>query len=681
MKLVISLMIIALSMNAQITTKSLLKEMTDLKALAEFPIKAYTTKQFSSYDRHSISPDHPGWFGNEDGFGHERIPGFEKVLSEPDEDGIGRYLICDVDGPGAMVRIWTAWFTGELEVYLNGNDEALYKGPAQDFVFNTYDAISGSKGIYNKEGVFFQNTAGYYPIPFSHGFKMIWTGKIQDLHFYHIQLRLYEDKTRIYTFSTDDLIASQNEINMLLQKLNDPIENFSGKGAQSSVSKIIQAGEESTIFVSKGEEAITQFELKIEAKDLSVALRQSILKIRFDGASSAQVQSPVGDFFGAAPGINPYHSLPFSVLPDGRMICRFYMPYRDSIEISIQNLGEDEVKILADITTENYFWKENSMYFRARWRIDHGLFASYDPSQDIPYLFANGKGVMVGASAYIYNPTSVPSSYGNWWGEGDEKIFIDHAEFPDFFGTGSEDYFNYAWSSSAIFTHPYCGQPRNDGPANRGFVTNYRWHILDKIPFNTGFTFYMELMSHEPVENFSYGRTVYLYGKPGMYDDHMLITKEDVRQLKLPKNWQPIGRKGSHNATFIQAEDLLIDKTNVEFESDPLWSGDKILCWEPDSSKDELKLKIDIENEGEYVLVFTIGKDKEGGQYIFSHNGIPIELRGNTIVDFKDSYRVISRNYRSPKLKMHQGVNDITITASGSNNGKMKLDFVWLMAQ
>ena len=50
---------------------------------------------------------------------------------------------------------------------------------------------------------------------------------------------------------------------------------------------------------------------------------------------------------------------------------------------------------------------------------------------------------------------------------------------PRIFGTGSEDYFNYAWSSPDIFLFPYCGQPRNDGPGNRGFVTNNRWHIID----------------------------------------------------------------------------------------------------------------------------------------------------------------------------------------------------------
>ena len=101
----------------------------------------------------------------------------------------------------------------------------------------------------------------------------------------------------------------------------------------------------------------------------------------------------------------------------------------------------------------------------------------------MPYLIAQGQGVYVGTTTLLMNPNPVPTPYGNWWGEGDEKIFVDNEPRPSTFGTGSEDYYNYAWSSPDIFIFPYCAQPRNDGPANRGFVTNNRWHVLDALPF------------------------------------------------------------------------------------------------------------------------------------------------------------------------------------------------------
>jgi hypothetical protein len=32
-----------------------------------------------------------------------------------------------------------------------------------------------------------------------------------------------------------------------------------------------------------------------------------------------------------------------------------------------------------------------------------------------------------------------------WWGEGDEKIWVDGEAFPSIFGTGTEDYYAYSW--------------------------------------------------------------------------------------------------------------------------------------------------------------------------------------------------------------------------------------------
>ena len=49
-----------------------------------------------------------------------------------------------------------------------------------------------------------------------------------------------------------------------------------------------------------------------------------------------------------------------------------------------------------------------------------------------------------------------------WWGEGDEKFYVDGERFPSTFGTGSEDYVGYAWSAEApfpMFESPFASQP------------------------------------------------------------------------------------------------------------------------------------------------------------------------------------------------------------------------------
>src|SRR5262245_18735577 len=108
------------------------------------------------------------------------------------------------------------------------------------------------------------------------------------------------------------------------------------------------------------------------------------------------------------------------------------------------------------------------------------------PFHDYNFVDVAGKGVFVGDSLHVVNPVK------GWWGEGDEKIYIDGETFPSHFGTGTEDYYGYACCSPDKFYHPYHNQPRCDGPGNFGNTSVNRWHILDTIPFENHLRFDME---------------------------------------------------------------------------------------------------------------------------------------------------------------------------------------------
>ena len=64
---------------------------------------------------------------------------------------------------------------------------------------------------------------------------------------------------------------------------------------------------------------------------------------------------------------------------------------------------------------------------------------------DWTMLHTQGRGRFVGVELHVWNPK------GGWWGEGDEKFYIDGEKFPSTFGTGSEDYFGYAWCNPTPF--------------------------------------------------------------------------------------------------------------------------------------------------------------------------------------------------------------------------------------
>jgi len=205
-----------------IDTETLLNEMISPEGLTYFPLHNYRTVQFSSFDRRSISPGLPGWFENSDGFGGEPMPGFIATISEPDSSGMGEYLLCDVDGPGAIVRTWTAMINGEMDVYIDDLKEPLYKGSAEKFMWNTAYAVSNRNDSAFLESVFRQNDACYFPLAFSKACRIVWRGDIRRLHFYHIMIRLYDPQTRVRGFRVDEIDRVYDKINEIADIVKNP---------------------------------------------------------------------------------------------------------------------------------------------------------------------------------------------------------------------------------------------------------------------------------------------------------------------------------------------------------------------------------------------------------------------------------------------------------------------------
>ncbi len=67
---------------------------------------------------------------------------------------------------------------------------------------------------------------------------------------------------------------------------------------------------------------------------------------------------------------------------------------------------------------------------------------------------------------HIWNPK------GGWWGEGDEKFFVDGERFPSTFGTGTEDYFGYAWCSEKTFIRAFHRIPAPTRPRSKAEATH-----------------------------------------------------------------------------------------------------------------------------------------------------------------------------------------------------------------
>lgn len=117
-----------------VSEATLLREMTDRDALARLPYPAYKTRQFSSYDRKSVSPDRPGWFGNDD---------WSMFVRTELNGGRTEHVLMDADGPGAIVRFWMTFAgkdcgRGTLRIYIDRAEAPVLEATA-------FEILSGPK--------------------------------------------------------------------------------------------------------------------------------------------------------------------------------------------------------------------------------------------------------------------------------------------------------------------------------------------------------------------------------------------------------------------------------------------------------------------------------------------------------------------------------------------------------
>lgn len=204
--------------------------------------------------------------------------------------------------------------------------------------------------------------------------------------------------------------------------------------------------------------------------------QEILLRVFYDGQQRPAIEVPFGDFFANCFGKRAeVISVPVVVEDGDSYNCFWRMPFRKSVRIEVVNQSEKQLNLLY----YNIDWiKKDSVpvdapYFYARYRQEYPV----QSGKDYTILETKGKGHYVGTVLAVR--TRSPS----WFGEGDEKIYIDGEAKPSIWGTGTEDYFLSAWGLKTTNT-PYFGTPYFDqwGIVG-GHTAAYRWHVQDPIVF------------------------------------------------------------------------------------------------------------------------------------------------------------------------------------------------------
>jgi hypothetical protein len=670
-----------------VTTGTILEEMTDLARLARWPDPAYRTVQFSSYDRRSATSEAPGWFSNADGFGGEPVPAFQKVLREPRDGKPGLYLLAEVRGPGAIVRGWSAGMAGVLRVYLDpaasagdrGEGIKIWEGPGYDFLARRSAHYLKLAGVeLDAKDAFTQEDADYLPVPFARGLRVTWEGNLNEIHFYHLQVRLYSRAAVVRTFDPKDIKTFQTQARAAVAGLLEPSSGY--KAAPTKLEGAIEPGHVWTwSSQSRGPGAVRELKLRLQADSLDAALRGCLLRISFDGSQRPQVESPVGDFFASGPGVNPFCSLPLSVEKDGTMTCRFVMPYENSVRLEVANVTKTPVRLQGTVLLSPWQWDERSLYFRAKWRADHDLLAGAGVI-DLPYAVTIGKGVFVGCAAMIMNPSGVPTAGGNWWGEGDEKILVDGELVPSTFGTGSEDYFNYSWSRPDLFAHPYCGQPLDSGPDTSGYVSNHRFQVLDAIPFEKSLAALMELWAHNRTPGLSYARIAYCYARPGAIDDHRGLMPSDLRIPPLPKR-EPKAAGGASGAQFHFFDQLrpVVTSGRLETAAFPLATQHQVALWHAEKGG-RLKFTLPADKAGLAAIHLVAVHRPDGAVVKALLDGKPLPTaEGAEEVALRSAHAPRVLNVHFKPVDLSAGPHEVVFECLAA--GSVGLDYLWVKGQ
>src|SRR6266404_5168915 len=215
------------------------------------------------------------------------------------------------------------------------------------------------------------------------------------------------------------------------------------------------------------------------AKQGSANHGEMLLRMYWDGNARPAVEAPLGDFFANAFGERrEVISLPVVVEDGDSYNCFWPMPFRKSARIEIVNQSEKPISLLY----YNIDWikktklPKDTPYFYAQYRQEYPAAGGKD------YVILDTKG----RGHYVGTVLAVRTRSPAWFGEGDEKIYIDAETKPSIWGTGTEDYFLCAWGLKQTST-PYFGVPYFDQWGIVGGHTSaYRWHINDPIVFNKG---------------------------------------------------------------------------------------------------------------------------------------------------------------------------------------------------
>jgi hypothetical protein len=492
--------------------KQIVNRYVDLIRLTEQPEIGEKSYMISSYDRRSQydskEDKYVNWQANKDGDGFVRKDGDD-------------YILAHIKGTGYINRIWSAKpEKGNITFIIDGKNvlsmPAAHIFDAKHAPFNFPEFVyTSAKGKNN-----------YIPICFQK--ECIVKASKNWGKFYQINYSLLPHNYSVSPFKGEFSKSEQ----LILKTIGSQFKNSYKELDRKLKKTILTPNERVEIYDLKGSKIISQLEFNVKDNDfLDDLMRNVEIELYWDNCDVPAIKSSLGAFFGASvhdcKNLSQYNSVPLGIV-GSKLYSNWQMPFNKRAKIVLINKSHRNIKISSRLKTiENL--RNDRLYFHVK----HIKGLKKIENQRWPdrlLLDQEGTGRFCGMMLTVFNPIGgieygygLPKHFAQWWwGEGDDKFYVDGENFPSTFGTGTEDYFGYAWGwpvkfSNAFHSQTYTtaeGLDENNAPhfvknGNR-LVSMNRFQIMDNVPFQK--SFFATLEQYYPDQRpITYQTTLYYY--------------------------------------------------------------------------------------------------------------------------------------------------------------------------
>lgn len=427
-------------------------ELADLRSVCR--ARSWRTGQASGYDR---------------GGGFYDSGNFLRV--EPGR----RYVLMEAQGPACIDRIWTTRKTDRepYDILLYIDDEKtpvvredldrLFTGEREPFVAPFAGSVARARYSYVPIG--YRSFCRVVLVPTAPDDEYQWRTNSEGRRiphvYYQITYRTFPAAVRVRPFRRDLESAEREALERarsIWRRAGDsPWGDVQGL-EENHVRASCPPGERAVLFDVQGPAVIYRLGIRL----LTPGPPRGRLEIHWDDGPKPAVTAPLGAFF-ASPGGAEVKGLWLGRRGD-EFYCHLPMPFRRRAVISLRGEGEEAIEAEARIRVRRETPGPEDLLLHARY-YDH---PSPPAGRDYLVLETAGRGHFIGV---------VMDRPGNM--EGDDRFFVDGETEPSVHGTGTEDFFNFAWGFSHLASLPLHGITEQAGAR-----VCYRFHLPASVPFD-----------------------------------------------------------------------------------------------------------------------------------------------------------------------------------------------------